>query len=71
MSFGTESPLSRMWQTVCHILAMVEHEVLKEKLKKEFERLGIQDENTINELVFNLNCFAQFVIEVSENTETT
>ena len=60
-----------MWQIVCHILAMVEHEVLKEKLKKEFERLGIQDENTINELVSNLNCFAQFVIEVSENTETT
>lgn len=42
---------------------MVEHEALKAKLRKEFDRLEIRDENTRDELAAALNGFAQFIIE--------
>lgn len=42
---------------------MVEHEALKAKLRKEFDRLEIRDENARDELTAALNNFAQFIIE--------
>jgi len=46
---------------------MVEHEALKAKLRKEFDRLEIQDEHTRDELTAALNGFAQFIIEAYGN----
>ncbi len=42
---------------------MVDHEALKAKLRKEFDRLEIRDENARDELTVALNGFAQFIIE--------
>lgn len=42
---------------------MVEHEAIKAKLRKEFDRLEIRDEKMRDELTAALNGFAQFIIE--------
>lgn len=42
---------------------MVEHEVLKAKLRKEFDRLGIEDERARDEMTAELNRLAVFLIE--------
>lgn len=42
---------------------MVEHEALKAKLRKEFDRLGVGDEQTRDELTVELNRLAVFLIE--------
>ncbi len=42
---------------------MVEHEALKAKLRKEFDRLEIRDESVRDELTAALNSFSQFIIE--------
>lgn len=42
---------------------MVEHEALRAKLRKEFDRLGIRDEQTRDELTAEFNRFAAFLIE--------
>ncbi len=42
---------------------MVEHEALKAKLRKEFDRLEIRDEAVRDQLTAELNRFADFIIE--------
>lgn len=42
---------------------MVEHETLKAKLRKEFDRLEIRDEKKRDELTTEFNRFAKFIIE--------
>lgn len=51
-----------MWRTALH-LAMVEHEVLKAKLRKEFNRLGIRDEELRDAMTAELSRLAEFFIE--------
>lgn len=41
---------------------MVGHEVLKAKLRKEFNRLGVTDEGTQDALTAELNRFAELII---------
>lgn len=42
---------------------MVEHDALKAKLRKEFDRLEIRDDETRDNLTAELNRFAKFIIE--------
>ncbi|MEK7632363.1 MAG: hypothetical protein AAB473_01070 [Patescibacteria group bacterium] len=43
---------------------MVEHEALKAKLRKEFDRLEIRDEDTRDNITAEVNRFAKLFIEV-------
>lgn len=42
---------------------MVEHEMLKAKLRKEFDRLEIRDEDARDSITAELNRFAELLIE--------
>jgi hypothetical protein len=42
---------------------MVDHDALKAKLRREFDRLEIRDEETRDKLTAELNRFAEFIIE--------
>lgn len=42
---------------------MVEHDALKAKLRKEFDRLEIRDEDTRDAITAELNRFAQLFID--------
>lgn len=54
----------------------MQNEILKEKLKNTFQKLGVaNDEEKQNEILFGLNCLANLIIDCyegrkSDNTKT-